>query len=267
VTGDTPAPPLGIDTTVATAARMYDHWLGGHDNFAADRIAAGAVTAAAPEAPALARANRRFLRRAVTCLAATGISQFFDLGTGLPTRGNVHEIAQRASPGARVVYVDNDPMVAAHARALKTGPGVAVLHADLRDPGAILADPVTRRLLDLSQPLAILFAAVLHFVSDADSPHAAVSRYLEAAAPGSHLVISHITSDPGPQTAAEVSAVYAATANPATPRTRAQILAFFDGIDLIEPGLVPVQRWRPAKPPRPGPGQEWLLGGIARKPD
>ncbi len=266
MTSDTPA-PFGIDPAVATAARIYDYWLGGHDNFAADRIAALKITEAAPEAPLLARQNRAFLGRAVGYLTTdAGITQFLDLGTGLPTRGNVHQIAQRVNPGSRVVYVDNDPMVAAHSRALKTGTGVAVVHADLRDPDAILANPDTRRLIDFSAPVAILFVAVLHFISDADAPHAIVRRYLDAAPPGSYLVISHVTSDPSRQTAADVAAVYAGTANPATPRTRARIAAFFDGLDMIEPGLVPVPRWRPGQPGHHDPGKGWLIGGIGRKP-
>jgi hypothetical protein len=258
---------LGINPAVATAARMYDYWLGGHDNFAADRIAALRVEAAAPEAPVLARENRAFLGRVVGHLAGQArIAQFLDLGTGLPTRGNVHQVAQQADPAARVVYADNDPMVIAHSRALKTGPGVAVIGADLRAPDAILGHPETQRLIDFSQPLAILFVAVLHFVADADGPHAIVARYLEAAAPGSALVISHVTSDPGPQTAADVVGVYAATANPATPRPRGQILRFFDGLDLLEPGLVPVSQWRPGEPGQADSATDWLLGGVARKP-
>ena len=149
---------------------MYDYWLGGHDNFAADRIAALKVTERTPGVAEAARANRAFLGRAVRYLAGeAGIRQFLDLGTGLPTKGNVHQVAQRITPGAHVVYVDNDPMVFAHARALKTGDGTAVIHADLRDPDTILNHPETRRLIDFSQPLAILFVSVLHFVPDPDA--------------------------------------------------------------------------------------------------
>jgi hypothetical protein len=246
---------------------MYDYWLGGHDNFAADRIAALKVMEAAPEAPLIARQNRAFLGRAVAYLAGPArIGQFLDLGTGLPTRGNVHQIAQWANPAARVVYADNDPAVIAHSRALKTGPGVAVIDADLRDPGKILGHPATAALIDFTQPVAILFVAVLHFIPDADDPHAVVRRYLSAAAPGSFLVISHATGDPGPRTAADVTAVYAATTNPATPRPRDQIAAFFDGLDLVEPGLVPVAQWRPDEAGQAEPAAEWMLGGAARKP-
>jgi SAM-dependent methyltransferase len=267
VSGDRSAQPFGIDPAIATAARMYDYWLGGHDNFAADRIAALKVMEAAPEAPQVARQNRAFLGRTVAYLAGpAGVGQFLDLGTGLPTRGNVHQIAQQANPAARVVYADNDPAVIAHSRALKTGPGVAVVDADLRDPGKILGHPAAARLIDFAQPVAILFVAVLHFVGDADDPHAVVGEYLAAVAPGSFLVISHVTGDPGPKTAADVAGVYAATTNPATPRSRDRIAAFFEGLDLIEPGLVPVAQWRPDETGQAEPAAEWMLGGVAGKP-
>ena len=162
---------FGIDTTVPSTARMYDYWLGGHDNFAADRAAALKVSEAAPEAQLMAVENRRFLRRAVRYLAAdAGITQFLDIGTGLPTQGNVHQVAQDINPAARVVYVDNDPMVLAHSRALKTGGNTVVIEADLRDPRAILDHPGTRKLIDFGQPLAVLLVAVLHFISDDDGP-------------------------------------------------------------------------------------------------
>jgi O-methyltransferase involved in polyketide biosynthesis len=265
VTDGGQAPP-GIDATVATAARMYDYWLGGHENFAADRIAALKVTEMSPEVPLVARANRAFLGRTVRFLAGeAGIRQFLDLGAGLPTRGNVHQVAQAITPGARVVYVDNDPMVHAHSRALKTGEGTAVIQADLRDAGTILGHPDTRRLIDFSEPLAILFAAVLHFVGDPDA-HEAVARFTSAAAPGSYLVLSHGSIDQDPEAAAAAAAQYASTANPVTPRTREKILAFFDDLEILEPGLVPVQQWRPGEPDAADPGKVWLLGGVGRKP-
>lgn len=266
VAGDRPA-PSGIDPTVATAARIYDYLLGGHSNFAADRIAALKVIEAAPEAPILAKENRKFLGRAVRFLAGeTGIKQFLDLGTGLPTRGNVHQVAQEVSPDARVIYVDNDPMVLAHSRALKTGAGVAVIQADMRHPDAILNHADTQRLIDFNRPLAILFVAVLHFLTDTDQPHAIVSRFLDAAAPGSYLVISHVTTEPSPQIAAKVRSVYATTTNQANPRTQTDIRAFFHGLDLIEPGLLPVAQWRPDQPVHEDPAKGWIIGGLARKP-
>lgn len=261
-----PCAPLGINPAVATAARMYDYYLGGHDNFAADRIAALKVIEAAPDVPAVAQANRRFLGRAVRFLAVeAGISQFLDLGTGLPTQGNVHQIAQQANPAARVVYVDNDPMVLAHSRALKTGTGTAVIHADLRNPDAVLRHPDTCRLIDFSQPVAILLIAVLHFVADPDAG-AAVARYVGAASPGSYLVISHVTAAPEPHSAQAVTAVYARTANPGTLRTREQILALFAGTALVEPGLVPVTQWRPDQAEPTGQAKDWMLAALARKP-
>jgi len=265
VAGDTQAPP-GIDPSVATAARMYDYFLGGHDNFAADRIAALKVIDAAPEVRVIAKENRKFLGRAVRFLAGeAGIEQFLDLGTGLPTRGNVHQVAQQVNPSARVIYVDNDPMVLAHSKALKTGAGAAVIRADMRNPDAILDHPDTRRLIDFNQPLAILFVAVLHFIPDTDQPHAIVGRFLDAAAPGSYLVLSHVTTDPSPQTAAKGKSVYASTTNQAAPRPRTDILAFFDGLDLIEPGLLPVAQWRPGEPIQDDPAKGWILGALARK--
>jgi hypothetical protein len=256
--------PPGIDASVATAARMYDYWLGGHENFAADRIAALKVSERSPEAPLVARANRAFLGRAVRFLAEeAGIRQFLDLGTGLPTRGNVHQVAQAITPDARVVYVDKDPMVLAHSRALKTGEGTAVIRADLGDAATILDHPDTRRLIDFSRPLAILFVAVLHFVGDPDA-YQAVTRFVNVAAPGSYLVLSHITGDPDPDAAAQFTAVYAGTANPNTLRTRAQILGFFSSLEMIEPGLVPVQHWRPDDPGAANPEKAWMIGGIGR---
>jgi hypothetical protein len=264
VTEGSSQPPAGIDATVPTAARMYDYWLGGHDNFAADRIAALKVAETSPEVPLVAKANRAFLGRAVRYLAGeAGIRQFLDLGTGLPTKGNVHQIAQAITPDAHVVYVDNDPMVFAHARALKTGEGTAVIHADLRDPDTILSHPETRRLIDFSQPLAILFVAVLHYVPDPDA-HDAVAAFASAGAPGSHLVLTHVTGGTDPPAAAVGRAVFARSANPVTPRPEERVLAFFDGLEILEPGLVPVQQWRPDEHAPAEPGTKWLIGGMAR---
>jgi hypothetical protein len=258
-------PPPGIDATVPTAARMYDYWLGGHDNFAADRIAALKVTERTPGVAEAARANRKFLGRAVRYLVGeAGIRQFLDLGTGLPTKGNVHQVAQAITPAAHVVYVDNDPMVFAHARALKTGDGTAVIHADLRDPDTILSHPETRRLIDFSQPLAILFVSVLHFVPDPDA-HEAVAAFASAAAPGSHLVLSHGYHNQDPQASAATTTVYASTTSPVTQRTPEEILTFFDGLEVLEPGLVPVQQWRPDEPGPSALSKAWILGGVARK--
>jgi S-adenosyl methyltransferase len=257
--------PPGVDTTVPAAARMYDYWLGGHDNFAADRAAALKITEHAPGTPSAARANRRFLGRAVQYLAGqAGIRQFLDLGAGLPTNGNVHQVAQQIAPDAHVVYADSDPMVVAHARALETGDAVAVIHADLRDPDTILRHHDTRRLIDFTKPLAILFVSVLHFVPEPDA-HAAVAAFTGTAAPGSHLVLSHGYDGQDPQAGAAATTVYANTASPVTRRTHAEILAFFDGLEVLQPGLVPVQQWRPDEPDPPGLSKAWILGGVGRK--
>ena len=259
-------PPPGIDTTVPTTARMYDYWLGGQDHFAADRAAALAVSEVAPEARLMAVENRKFLRRAVRYLAAdAAITQFLDIGTGLPTQGNVHQVAQAISPGARVVYVDNDPMVLAHSRALKTGGNTVVIEADLREPQAILDHAGTRRLIDFSRPLAVLFVAVLHFISEADDPSAVIAALREAVPPGSFLVLSHVTGDIRPETAARAAAHYKKVTSGATLRSRDEILRFFTGMDLIDPGLVQVPYWRPDDEPS-DVGTIWILGGVGRKP-
>ena len=262
------APAIQIDTSVASAARIYDYWLGGHNNFAADRRAAHEFSELMPEVQALARENRAFLQRAVRFLAGeAGIRQFLDLGTGLPTRGNVHEAAQSLAPGARVISVDNDPMVLVHSRALKTGENTAVLQADLRDADTILSHPETRRLIDFTQPLAVLFVAVLHFIVDDAEASSAVSRYLSAAAPGSHLALSHANCEPDPDVAAAGSSVYARTAYPAAGRTPAQIRGFFGGLEMVEPGVVPIWQWRPDGHEPPAELREpWGLGGVGRKP-
>jgi S-adenosyl methyltransferase len=266
VTSDTTT-PLGIDTTVPTTARMYDFWLGGHDNFAADRTAALAVSEAAPEAPLLARENRKFLRRVVRYLAAeAGIVQFLDIGTGLPTQGNVHQVAQAVNPDARVVYVDNDPMVLAHSRALKTGGNTVVIEADLRQPQVILDHPGTRALIDFTRPLAVLLVAVLHFVGDDDRPHSTVRTICDALPPGSYLVLSHVTGDIRPEVAAKSETEYKKVTPGATLRTQEEILRFFSGLDLLDPGLVQVPRWRPDEPEPPGADKIWVLGGVGRKP-
>ena len=261
------SPSLGIDTTVPSTARIYDYWLGGHDNFAADRAAALAVSEAAPEAQLMAVENRRFLRRAVRYLAAeAGITQFLDIGTGLPTQGNVHQVAQDINPAARVVYVDNDPMVLAHSRALKTGGNTTVIEADLRDPRSILDHPGTRKLIDFSQPLAVLLVAVLHFVSDDDGPSAIVAAIRDALGPGSYLVLSHVTGDIRSQSAANAAVHYKKVTSGATLRGRDEIHRFFAGLDLIDPGLVQVPHWRPGGPEPADAGKVWILGGVGRKP-
>jgi hypothetical protein len=261
--------PAGIDPTVPSTARMYDFWLGGKDHFAVDRTAALEVSEAAPEVPMMAVENRKFLRRAVRYLAAeAGIVQFLDIGTGLPTQGNVHQVAQQVNPDARVVYVDNDPMVLAHSRALKTGGNTVVIEADLRDPVAILNHPRTRALIDFSQPLAVLLVAVLHFFGGDDDPYGIVGSICDAMAPGSYLVVSHAAGGiPGGGSAGTVAEHYRKNVAPgSTLRDRDEILRFFTGLEFVEPGLVQVPYWRPDEPESPDAGKVWVLGAVGRKP-
>jgi hypothetical protein len=253
-----------FDPSVPSPARMYDYYLGGKDNFPADREAAEHALSAVPFGREVARANRQFLVRAVTFMARGGIGQFIDLGTGLPTRPNVHDVARSVLPQARVLYVDNDPMVCSHARALlATNDGVAAIQGDIRTPQAILNDPITHTLIDFTQPVGVLFVAVLHFLTDDDQPWEQVAAFRWRMADGSMLAVSHITSDgtpPGVQ--ATIREVYAEASAPAVFRTRHQIESFFGGLDLVEPGLVEVGAWRSLRPSPPAPLR--FLGGMAQ---
>jgi hypothetical protein len=253
----------GFDVSVPSTARMYDYWLGGQDNFAADRAAALRVEESAPGARFMAIENRRFLQRAVRFLAASGVRQFLDVGTGLPTRGNVHEVAQGIDSGSRVVYVDNDPMVLAHSRALKTGAGTLVVQADLRAPEVILARAAG--LLDFTEPVAVLLVAVLHFVGEDDKPAGCVSALMDAVPDGSWLAVSHVTGEFSADGAARSAAEYRAVTPGATVRSRSQVLRFFDGLELAEPGLVRVTEWRPDEPFTGALADVWFLGGAGRK--
>jgi O-methyltransferase involved in polyketide biosynthesis len=250
---------MTIDATVPNVARMYDYYLGGYHNFAADREAAEKVLAIFPDTPAAARTNRRFMRRAVRHLAAAGIRQFLDIGAGLPTQGNVHE-----QTDGRVVYVDNDPVAVAQARGLVDGDErVSVALADLRDPAALLADPHVSGHLDLAEPVAVLLVSILHFVPDEDDPWALIARLRDATAPGSHLVVSHLTLDGVDTAPAEQGTqVYRRSSAPIVPRTRADILRLFDGYELLDPGLVWIGEWRPE------PGDDHVshgYGGVGVK--
>ena len=254
------------DPTVPNVARMYDFMLGGKDNYAADREAAQQVLEQIPHSAQACKQNRDFLGRAVTYLAGQGITQFIDIGSGLPTQDNVHTIAKRANPDARVIYVDYDPVVVAHAGALlaKGSPGVAIIHADLRDPGPIIAGAAT--VLDLRQPVAVLLFAILHFLTDNDDqPYDVVKALTRHLAPCSALAISHITGDDTPDDrAAAAEKVYQQASAPAVPRTQEGILRFFDGLTLVPPGLTDINHWptealTPASP-------TVFYGGVARKP-
>ena len=257
----------GLDVTVPNVARIYDFILGGKDNFEADRAAAEQILAVIPGGSGPARMNRAFLGRVVHYLAAQrGIRQFLDIGSGLPTAANVHEIAQAAAPDSRVVYVDNDSVVVLHAQAIleDRARGVAAVRGDLRDPDGITGSPAVRELIDFSQPTAVLMFAVLHFVPDADDPSALLGRYRDVMAPGSALALSHITDENLDTEAGRAGrAVYQSTSAPIMPRSRERIEGFFDGLDLLPPGVVGISQW-----PDPGPGgaTSFFYGGVAVKP-
>jgi hypothetical protein len=257
----------GLDVTVPNVARIYDYILGGKDNFEADRHAAGQILAVIPGGSGPARMNRAFLGRVVHLLAAQwGIRQFLDIGSGLPTASNVHEIAQAAAPDARVVYVDNDPVVVLHAQAIleDRAKGVAAVRGDLRDPAGITASPPVRELIDFSQPTAVLLFAVLHFVPDADDPRTLLARFRDVMAPGSALALSHVTDENLDEEAGRAGrAVYQSTSAPIVPRSRAQIEGFFDGLDLLPPGVVGISHW---PEPDPGGAAPLFYGGVAVKP-
>lgn len=261
--------PPGVDPKRANVARVYDYWLGGTHNFLADQDVARAIAAVAPAAPLIGLANRAFLRRAVQFLAAAGIRQFLDIGSGIPTQGNVHEVAQQASPDARVAYVDIDPVAVAHSKAILNGNGnAAIIAADLRAPGEVLGHKQTRRLIDFSQPAGLLLVAILHFISDDEDPWRIVATLRDALAPGSYLVLCHGTDDGTPETARAVKEVYdRSVTNPLHVRSRAQIMRFFDGFELVEPGLVFIPEWRPDSPADvPADPREYgNLVGVARK--
>ncbi|WP_156178505.1 SAM-dependent methyltransferase [Saccharothrix sp. ST-888] len=262
-------PPADLRPEIPHPARMYDYYLGGKDNFPADRDAAERVMALGPMVKISALANRAFLQRAVRHLAEQGVKQFLDIGTGIPTAGNTHEIAQQVHLDARVAYLDNDPIVLVHSRALLAAShGTAtVVHADLRDPAAILADPEVRQLIDLGQPVALLLFAILHFVDEADDPYAIVRQLVDALPSGSYLALSHGTSDfVPPADQGKGAAVYRSATAQLTTRPREQVLRFFDGLELLEPGLVTAPLWRPDQEPRSTDATTGIWAGVARKP-
>ncbi|MFJ5531906.1 SAM-dependent methyltransferase [Streptomyces sp. NPDC093261] len=260
-----------IDATVPTAARMYDHYLGGKDNYAVDRAACEELDKVVPSTRALALNNRRFLQRVVRTLATEyGIRQFLDHGSGLPTQDNVHQVAQRVDPGTHVVYVDNDPMVLVHGRALlEQDERTTVIQADMRDTEAIFSHPDTRRLIDFSRPVAVLFNSVMHCIPDSetDGPPALVRRVTERLVPGSCLVMCQLVSED-----AEVRDFVTGFMDQATQghwgrvRQEKDVAAWFEGMDILEPGLVEVSTWRPDSEVAPRQlTQEWIeFGGVGR---
>jgi hypothetical protein len=256
-----------IDTSVAHSARVHDYWLGGKDNFAADRAAGDAVIQAYPGIVASVRANRAFLARVVRFLAAeAGIRQFLDIGTGIPAANNTHEVAQSVAPGCHVVYADYDPVVLLHAQALLiSSPQGALdyIDADLRDPQKILAQAA--RTLDLSRPVAVMLIAVMHLIGDQDDPIGIIGQLMAAVPGGSYLALSQVASDIEAEQMAEAAQRYNRLARETqSHRSHAEVLRFFDGLELVEPGLVPVQRWRPASEIEAG-AHSAMWGGVGRK--
>jgi S-adenosyl methyltransferase len=240
--------PPGVDIRTPNIARMYDYWLGGKDNFAADRAAAEQVIAISSKPGVLrdVRENRAFLGRAVRTVAGLGIRQFLDIGAGLPTQQNVHQVAKQVNPDSRVVYVDYDPVVCTHGRALLAGDdGVAFVQADARKPRELVAGPEVTALIDFSRPVAVLLVAVLHLIRDADDPARTVAELRSMMAPGSYLILSHLSGERHPVEMAKAVEVYETATAGLIPRPRARIQEFFDGFELLEPGLTNAPSWRP----------------------
>jgi SAM-dependent methyltransferase len=260
--------PPDVDLERPNAARVYDVFLGGAHNFEVDREFARRARRTLPDIDRVAQCNRAYLQRVVRELSGLGIDQFLDLGSGIPTVGNVHEIAQGINPEARVVYVDNESVAVAHSRMILEGNRRAtVVDGDVRDAGAVLEHPDTRRILDFNRPIAVIMCTILHFVADDADPARIVRTYRDALATGSYLAISHGTSDNRPDLA-ELGQRYNNTANPTTPRPRAAVERFFDGFELIEPGLVFTPQWRPESRDDVGldPERSGVYAGVGRKP-
>ncbi len=259
--------PDEVNLMVPSSARIYDFLLGGGHNFEMDREAAERLIKAVP-AREMARLNRDFLRRAVLFLVDAGIRQFLDLGSGIPTVGNVHEVAQKADPSCRVVYVDIEPVAVAHSELLLTdNDNASIIRADLSKPETILDTADVRRLLDLERPLGLLLVGVMQFVPDSDDPWAIVAGYRDRLAPGSYLAMSHFTPDGMPERMAKAVEVFKTTQEPAYPRTHAQITRMFDGFEMVEPGLVYTSQWRPESPEDPGDNPHYsnLYAAVGRK--
>ncbi|HEY0933307.1 MAG TPA: SAM-dependent methyltransferase [Trebonia sp.] len=270
--GHLPDLPAEIDTARPHSARMYDYFIGGKDHFAADRETAAEVLRHSPYVQIAARENRAFLGRAVRYLAAeAGIRQFLDIGTGLPTTNNVHQVAQEIAPASRIVYVDNDPLVLAHARALLTSSPegrTAYINADIRDPATILSDPATREVLDFSQPVALMLVAVLHFVPDESKPAHIIATLLDALPAGSYLVASHLTTEHDQDATAAGQQVMRRAGITMQKRDSDEFARLaFSGLELVPPGVVLVSEWRStALTPSPSPFEVNCYGGVARKP-
>jgi S-adenosyl methyltransferase len=263
-----PGKPPEIDIRVPSPTRIYDYYLGGKDNYPADRKAAEKALSVVPHGRRVAQANRKFLGRAVKYMARNGIEQFIDLGTGIPTSPNVHDVARSVIPGARAVYVDNDPIVAVHNMALlaDSGQGITSVRDDIRYPLTIIRNNAVSEIIDFDRPVGVLFVAVLHFVTDADNPYDAVAAFRDRVPCGSYLAISHITRDgTAPEVISTIESVYALASAPAVFRTRNEIGAFFGGYTLVKPGIVEVSDWRANGKRTAEPPALRFLGGVGRK--
>ena len=259
----------GVDPAIPNVAGMWDYYLGGNENTDADREAARLVLGAAPDVPLAALENREFLKHAVRFLAAeSGICQFIDIGPGLPTRGNVHQLAREHNPHARVAYVDNDPVVLARGGAYLDGlANVVLIPGDLRDPGGILGNPELRRIIDFSRPVALSMTLVLHFVRDDEDPYGYVARLCAALCAGSYLVISHVTRENRNEDAlGQITGAYDQATAPMVMRTKDEVERFFAGFEIVEPGIVFLSQWRPSTEYYAGGGTRWVYAGIGRKP-
>jgi SAM-dependent methyltransferase len=260
--------PDEVDIERPSVARIYDYNLGGSHNFAADRRIAKQMNEVMPELPAIQRANRSFLYRAVRYLVDVGVRQLLDLGSGIPTVGNVHEIAERASPGTRVVYVDIDPVAVAHSRMMLEGnQNATAIQADLRQAEHILTSPEVRRLLDLDLPVAVLMVGVLHYFPDTEDPAGLVAAYRDALAPGSYLAVSHASTEGAPPGIGKAIELFSRV-GAFHLRSRSEITRLFDGYQLVEPGVVYLTAWRPDWPEDVGDRPEWsgTYAGVGRKP-
>ncbi len=267
--------PPGIDPTTPSPARLYDYYLGGSANFAADRQAAETIRSRMPELADAAWANRGFHQRAALWLARScGIRQFIDIGSGLPTQNNTHQAVQKAAPDAHVVYVDHDPLVRVHADALLTGEGTTkIITADLRDPDGVLNDPQMRELIDFGQPVGLLMTAVLHFVADGSNPRGLVARYMAELAPGSYLALTHITADQKPPAAVRaIVDIYSGATEQIYMRSRAEVERFFSGLELVPPyqgapaAVTYVGEWGAEDPAlADSDGSRWCYGAVARR--
>ena len=257
-----------VDTTAPSTARAYDYYLGGAHNFAVDRELARNVAREVPDVRDMVIANRAFLRRAVHYCTGQGIRQFLDIGSGIPTAGNVHEIAQGAAPGSRVVYVDNQPVTVSHSTTILEGnENATIVHGDIEEPRALLEHPETRRLLDFDRPIGLIAVALLHFVPDSSAPRELVRAFHERLAPGSHLCLSHLTADDYPAELDGLTELYRRTRSPLIPRSRQEVADLMADFELVEPGVSYVPEWRPesAEDVGPDPSRSIVYGAVGRK--